>query len=271
MTGTGTDPDPRWVPRLNQLADDSSRARSWWTWGAAAVVAVAIAGAVFDKVGALVVLGVITAVGTVRLGEQLYGGKAATARSLLGIAAGFVVAVGLLTLAEGFPDGPEPGADLRGEQIEELSEKDLRGARLSGATLEGLTLTGRDFSGAIAQGTSFRGSKLSDAVFRGADLRGADFTRACLRGTDFSGADLDGVTLTGADVRDAVFPDDPASAEPSVHPSAAAVPSPRSAAPTTSAPAPATPASPRPTRVPASTPSGAAPGSPAPSPGDVCS
>ena len=205
MSRSDAGSEPRWLAHLNRLADDSSLSRSWWTWTVAAVVAAALAGAWLGKIGALVVIGVIVAVGTVRVGELVFDGRAGTIRGLAGVSAGSTVAVGLLILAGSLPDTPQPGADLRGKEFSSVTAEDLRGAELSGARLEGLELAERDFSGVIAQGTSFRDSKLSKAVFRGADLRGADFTGACLRGADFSGADLQGITLTGADVEGAVF------------------------------------------------------------------
>ena len=86
---------------------------------------------------------------------------------------------------------PENASRLRHEVLAELSRgggfsnRDLRGADLSG-----LNLSGANFSEADLIGADFSGSNLCDATFSGAWLAHANLSRSLLDRTDFSGASL---------------------------------------------------------------------------------
>ena len=91
-------------------------------------------------------------------------------------------------------EGPEAWNQWRWENREvgvpDLSEADLRGARLAWADLSGVDLFKADLSAA----------NLEDADVRGARLHQADLRRARLGGTDLSIANLREAVLNGADL-----------------------------------------------------------------------
>lgn len=103
------------------------------------------------------------------------------------------------------------------DQILNLRETDMQGARLRGAhfrgaslrevnlrqaNLTGADLSGADLSGANLSAASLAGANLSGAEFDKADLRGATLREANLRGA-YLGADLSGAQLKGADLSEA--------------------------------------------------------------------
>ncbi|PRQ10247.1 DUF2169 family type VI secretion system accessory protein [Enhygromyxa salina] len=102
----------------------------------------------------------------------------------------------------------------------DLSNMDLRGAKLAGAFFEsarfdGTDLSDADLSGAVLAHASLRGTKLDRANLRGANLggskllevsaQGADLSKSVLAGADLSGASICGAKLGGADLSKAAF------------------------------------------------------------------
>ncbi len=97
------------------------------------------------------------------------------------------------------------GARLNGAS---LSEADLREARLNGANLtrarlNGANLTATDLRGASLVEADLRGASLGEADLRGADLTEANLSNAYLREVNLGGAILSGTVLGGIDLREA--------------------------------------------------------------------
>lgn len=93
-------------------------------------------------------------------------------------------------------------ADLSGAK---LSEANLRGVNLSGANLIRANLRGVNLSGAKLNEVNFFGANLSEADLWGANLHGAKLSEANLSGSklgevDLSGSDLWGTNLRGANL-----------------------------------------------------------------------
>jgi hypothetical protein len=87
----------------------------------------------------------------------------------------------------------------------DLSEADLRKARLGEADLGEANLSKANLGGADLRGaklfrSNLRGANLVGVDLSGADLSGADLYRADLGGADLSGADLDAADLNGANL-----------------------------------------------------------------------
>lgn len=92
----------------------------------------------------------------------------------------------------------------------DLSDRDLRGARMLGVRLfdadfQDTDLRGAKLGDADLQGADLRGAKLGFAYLQGADLRDADLQGADLWGATLQGADLLRAALQGADLRDAAL------------------------------------------------------------------
>jgi uncharacterized protein YjbI with pentapeptide repeats len=95
----------------------------------------------------------------------------------------------------------------------DLSNADLRAARLSGAYLDhvdfrmarlnGAHLPRVDLRAARLSGANLRGADLIEANLRNADLAGADLSRANLRGADLMRANLSGTVFTEANLTEA--------------------------------------------------------------------
>src|SRR5258708_3257439 len=87
----------------------------------------------------------------------------------------------------------------------DLSGMNLRGADLSGANLRRANLSGANLHGVDLRGVDLREADLREADLREADLRGVDLSEADLRGAnlseaDLSGAELSRTNLSGADL-----------------------------------------------------------------------
>jgi uncharacterized protein YjbI with pentapeptide repeats len=87
-------------------------------------------------------------------------------------------------------------ADLRGAKLNSVN---LSGADLRGADLDGANLLGADLSGAILEAADLSGAILEAVNLSGADLRGADLSSAILEAANLSGADLRGANLSDAE------------------------------------------------------------------------
>lgn len=96
-------------------------------------------------------------------------------------------------------------ADLRAARLSGayLSRVDLRAARLSGARLNNANLRRSHLREANLSGADLREANLSEVDLSGADLSGACLREACLREGNLSGADLGEANLSGADLREA--------------------------------------------------------------------
>src|SRR4051794_34429196 len=127
--------DPPWLRRFVGLADDSSIARSWWAWVALAVVLVAIAGAAFGRTGALAIVGIVAAVATVRVSEQLYDGRRGAVRAVAGIVVGSALSVALPAWGNALPTDTDKEAvrDFRGMGVRQEQAGEPRGGVASRA------------------------------------------------------------------------------------------------------------------------------------------
>lgn len=101
-------------------------------------------------------------------------------------------------------------ADLRGTRLDgaRLSDADLRsshlnGARLKGARLDGANLRGADLSEADLSEADLRRANLSEANLRGTNLSEANLGAADLRETDLGETILAGTVLGVLDLREA--------------------------------------------------------------------
>ncbi|HLY31799.1 MAG TPA: pentapeptide repeat-containing protein, partial [Ktedonobacterales bacterium] len=88
-----------------------------------------------------------------------------------------------------------------------LSNLDLRGARLSGAHLEGAVLGHAQFQGATMGAVNLRGAYLGEATLDDAFLDRADMTGANLRGASLKRVSLRWATLDTAYLEDALLHD----------------------------------------------------------------
>jgi hypothetical protein len=98
-------------------------------------------------------------------------------------------------------------ADLRAARLSGayLYHVDLRAARLSGARLSNADLRKSHLKEANLSGADFREANLNGADLSGTDLSGASLRFASLRAADLSRADLREANLSGADLRQANF------------------------------------------------------------------
>ncbi len=180
-----------------------------WPWPAIAITAIALAGALFGWLGAVVVAGQTVATLLFVAGDTLLERGKRARLALSAVVAGAAVALLLLwqahaigILRTGSSGHASKPTDLTGRTITQpmLKGLNLRGATLSGAKLDHLALTSKSLNGAVAAGSSFIGSDLRGVSMRGAELPGANFSKACLRGADLAGAVLNGADITGADI-----------------------------------------------------------------------
>ena len=203
------------------MPDDSEptalRRLSVWSWPAAAIVVIAVAGQVFGLLGSIIAASAACCAVLFSAVEFLDNGGYSSRRQdmrrrFIAVLA-FTATVGVITLftsqgavpwsrpapSNTAADGP---VDLRGKQViqAQVSEDDLRGALLAGADLSALDLRSRNLDGASAPGAVLRGANLAGASLQRVDLRGADLTRACLAGADLRGAVLDGADRTGTNL-----------------------------------------------------------------------
>jgi hypothetical protein len=97
------------------------------------------------------------------------------------------------------------GARLSGARLSnaDLRRCHLREANLSGADLKEANLGGADLSGADLSGASLREANLREADLSRTDLREANLSRADLRKTNLSGTNLSGTVFGGIDLREA--------------------------------------------------------------------
>jgi Pentapeptide repeats (8 copies) len=203
---------PRPKKQNNSHRADSSKGwirSSLWPWPAIAITAIALAGALFGWLGAVVVAGQTVATLLFVAGDTLLERDKRARLAVSAVVAGAAVALLMLwqlhtigVLRTGSSHHASRPTDLTGRIVSQamLKRLNLRGAMLSGAQLDHLNLTSKSLNGAVAPGSSFVGSDLRRVAMRGADFPGANFTGACLRDADLAGAVLNGVTITGADI-----------------------------------------------------------------------
>jgi len=97
-------------------------------------------------------------------------------------------------------------ADFTGQ---DLTDGNLKGAKLDGAIFVDAHMKGLNLKEASFNNADFSSSFLHDADFRGADVRNANFTEADLTDADFRGAKLDGAIFDGALTVGTLFGEDP--------------------------------------------------------------
>jgi len=223
MTGTDTTTDapmsqpahaqpaePSRQDTVSELLRDVRRGRLMWLWPIPITASIALAGARWGSLGALVATAVIIGLLLFIGGNRLEPGRRLVVAYLVTSAVGLLVAVMAWQSLTDQPSGTGPigPVDLRGRAPEasELTGLNLRGSQLAGTVLDDRDLTRHDLSGANAPGASFRAANLAGTSLRGTNLRGVDLTDACLRRADLSGAQLAGADVTRADFTDATLP-----------------------------------------------------------------
>ncbi len=130
---------------------------------------------------------------------------------------------GILVFTEVYPDGLDPAAWTREEQLRVLQHTELRKYlgwawrnnvvpqwSMAKANLNGTNLSWADLPWTDLCRANLTGADLTGAVLYGANLTGANLTRAKLIGVDLYqanlyGADLTGADLTGANLRGAIW------------------------------------------------------------------
>ena len=98
-------------------------------------------------------------------------------------------------------------ADLKNLQNVDLSDADLRKAKLHGANLQGADLRDTDLRGVELGPADLRGADMRDVDLRAAKLQEADLQEARLGTSNFQGADLSGANLKGTNMTDANLQD----------------------------------------------------------------
>lgn len=103
-------------------------------------------------------------------------------------------------------------ADLRGARLiafdfsaTNLAAANLAGARLTGAILDQAVLDSADLTGASLQGAKLRAASLHNTILRAADLRDADMSGADARNADFRDSRLDKCRLVHARLEGAMI------------------------------------------------------------------
>jgi Pentapeptide repeats (8 copies) len=209
---TGSVPESGNSSVLDHPVPGASAWERWslWPWPALAVTVIAVAGALFGEIGALLVFSQTVATLLFVAGEQLLQKSMRPKIAVAAVVVGSLTVMLLLPrLHTGTRVAPVTGTpDLRGKRVTPamLRNLSLRGALLDGARLPGLDLRGKNLAGASAAGASFAHARLDGVSMRGADLIGADFASACLRGADLAGAELDGADVAGADMTGVAIP-----------------------------------------------------------------
>ena len=87
----------------------------------------------------------------------------------------------------------------------DLSEANLKWAKLRGANLSGANLKDANLSGADLRKAKLKGANLKGANLKGANLENANLSEANLSGADLRKADLSGADLEKADLKNVLY------------------------------------------------------------------